>query len=111
MEKKYLKFHYVLKLCDLGFRRIDLLVETKNGKTVSVGKDLLKRDEFVYVGRTVGQHTIDLRTEVIIKDNSELLELIEIVKAMDGVKDVVWTEMVKLIGKKKSIPINVIDRL
>ena len=111
LEKKYLTFNYSLRLDDLGFRRIDLLIETKNGKTISVGKNLLKRDEFVYVGRTVGQHTIDLRTEVVVKDNSELLELLEIVKAMDGVKDVIWTEMIKVIGKKKSIPTNVIDQL
>lgn len=73
--------------------------------------DLLKLDPVVYVGLSVGQQTIDLRAEVIIKDNSELLELLESVKAMTGVKDVMWSEIVKVAGRKKSVPSSVIDRL
>jgi len=49
-----------------------------------------------------------LRAEVIIKDNSELLEL---VKAMDDVKDVIWSEIVDVMGTKRSIPTAVIDSL
>jgi hypothetical protein len=65
----------------------------------------------VYVGRSIGEHTIDLRAEVIVKDNSELLGLLELVKAMDSVKDVIWSEIVDVIGKKRSVPSSIIDKL
>jgi hypothetical protein len=71
----------------------------------------LKRDEVVSVGRSVGEHTIDLRAEVIVKDNSELLGLLELVKAMDDVRDVIWSEIVDVMGNKRSIPSGIIDRL
>ncbi|MGA2664540.1 MAG: winged helix-turn-helix transcriptional regulator [Nitrososphaerales archaeon] len=111
LEKRFLEFEYVLKLEELGFRRVDFLISTESGMSVSVGQELLKRDEVVYVGRSVGQHTIDLKAEVILKDNSELLELLEVVKGMDGVKEVEWTEIVKVLGRKRSIPSGIIDRM
>lgn len=111
LEKRFLQLDYTLKLEELGFRRIDFLISTQYGMSVSVGENLLKRDEVVYVGRSVGQHTIDLKAELIIKSNAELLDLLEIVKAMEGVKNVEWTEIVKIIGRKKSIPSEIIDRM
>ena len=76
-----------------------------------IAKELLKRDEVVYVGSSIGEHTIDLRAEVIIRDNSELLNLLELVKAMPSVRDVVWSEIVEVLGRKTSIPPSIIDRL
>ena len=51
------------------------------------------------VTRMIGEHTIDLRVEVFVRDNSKLLNLIEEIKTMKGVRDVVWTEVVESIGK------------
>lgn len=65
----------------------------------------------VSVGRSIGEHTIDLRAEVIIKDNSELLGLLELVKGMPSVRDVIWSEIVDMIGQKRSVPSAIIDRL
>jgi DNA-binding Lrp family transcriptional regulator len=111
LEKRFLQFEYTLKLEELGFRRVDFLISTENGMSVSVGQELLKREEVVYVGRSVGEHTIDLRAELIIKDNSELLDLLEAVKAMPGVREVEWTEIVKVLGRKRSIPSEIIDKM
>jgi len=111
LEKRFLQFTYTLKLDELGFRRIEFLISTQSGKTMSIAQDLLKRDEVVYVGRSVGQHTIDLKAELIVKDNVELLDLLEIVKAMDGVREVEWTEIIKVVGRKKSVPTGIIDRM
>jgi len=47
----------------------------------------------------IGEHTIDLRVEVFVSDNGKLLNLIEEIKTMKGVRDVVWTEVVETIGK------------
>ena len=111
LEKHYLQFSCTLNLKDLGFRRVDLLVYTGGGNTVTIAKNLLERDEVVYVGRSIGEHTIDLRAEVIIEDNSELLDLLEEVKAMPSVRDVIWSEIVQIVGRKRSIPNSIIDRL
>jgi DNA-binding Lrp family transcriptional regulator len=111
LEKRFLQFEYTLKLEELGFRRVDFLISTENGMSVSVGQEMLKRDEVVYVGRSVGEHTIDLRAELIIKDNSELLDLLEVVKGMAGVREVEWTEIVKVLGRKRSIPSEIIDKM
>lgn len=111
LEENRLNVTYSLNLANLGFRRVDLLIYTEHGATQAISKELLKRDEVVYVGRSVGEHTIDLRAAVIVKDNSELLGLLELVKAMDDVKDVVWSEIVDVMGNKRSIPAGIIDSL
>jgi DNA-binding Lrp family transcriptional regulator len=111
LEETYLEHTYSLNLRNLGFRRVDLLIFTGGGNTQAIAHELLKRDEVVSVGRSIGEHTIDLRAEVIIKDNSELLGLLELVKAMDSVKDVIWSEIVDVIGQKRSVPSGIIDRL
>ena len=111
LEKRFLQLSYTLKLEELGFRRIEFLISTTSGKTMTIAKDLLKRDEIVYVGRSVGQHTIDLKAEMIIRDNGELLDMLEIVKAMEGVREVEWTEIVEVVGRKRSIPSSIIDRM
>ena len=78
---------------------------------IAIAQKLLARDEVVYVVRSIGDPTIDLRAEVIIMDNSELLDLLEEVKALPDVKDVVWSEIVSIVGTKMSIPSSIIDKL
>ena len=111
LEHTYLEHSYVLRLENLGFRRVDLFIYTGGGASGSIATELLKRDEVVYVGSSIGEHTIDLRAEVIIRDNSELLNLLELVKALPSVRDVVWSEIVQVLGRKTSIPPSIIDRL
>jgi DNA-binding Lrp family transcriptional regulator len=111
LEKYFLEFEYTLKLKDLGYRRVDLLIYTGGGSTIAIAKKLLDREEVVYVGRSIGEHTIDLRAEVIISDNSQLLDLLEEVKAMPSVRDVVWSEIVHIVGKKRSVPASIINKL
>jgi DNA-binding Lrp family transcriptional regulator len=111
LEKLYLNHSYTLNLENLGFRRVDLLIFTGGGATKQIASELLKLDPVVYVGRSIGEHTIDLRAEVIIKDNSELLGLLELVKAMESVKDVIWSEIVDVLGRKRSVPSSIIDRI
>ena len=111
IEKEFLTSSYTLNLEKFGWRRVDLLIYTRNGKTDSVANRLLETEEVVYVGKSIGEYTIDLRVEIIIRDNSELLNILEKVKAMDGVNDVIWSEIVKGVGRKRSIPSRIIDML
>ena len=72
---------------------------------------MLERQEIVSVSRSIGEHTIDLRVEAILKDTGQLLELLEMMKGMPSVKDVIWSETVDVIGRKRAIPSEVIDEL
>jgi DNA-binding Lrp family transcriptional regulator len=111
LEQEYLELSYTFLIEKFGWRRVDLLICTMSGKTDAVANQLLARDEVVYVGKSIGEHTIDLRAEIIVRDNAELLDVLEYVKSMEGVRDTVWSEIVHVVGKKRSIPSYVIDRL
>lgn len=110
LEKDIVKMSYIVDFEKLGWRRADLFISTRNGKTSSVARKLLSSDVVTYVGRSIGEHGIDLRAEMIIEDNAELLDLVEKVKAIDGVSDAVWSEVVQVIGRKRSVPSHIIDR-
>jgi len=111
LEERYLELHYDMNIKTLGYRRIEFLISTVKGTTIPIAEKILKVKEAVYVGRTIGQPTIDLRAEIIVKDNGHLLDLMEKIKGMDGVSDVVWTETVHVVGKKGSVPPEIIDIL
>jgi len=111
LESKYLDISYTLKLKNLGIRRIDFFLSTTGGNTSDIGSELLKNDAVVSVSRSVGEHTIDLRVDAVIKDNGELLRLLEMMKAMRNVRDVIWSEIVDVVGRKKSVPADIIDSL
>ena len=111
LESEFIKSNYVLDIEKFGWRRVDFFLSIRNGKINSVAEKLLKLDEVTYVGKSIGEHTIDLRVETIVKDNVMLLDLLELIKAMDGVNDVIWSEIVHVIGRKRSIPSAFIDKL
>ena len=111
LEENFLELMYVLKLKDLGYSRVDLLIYTGGGNAMKIAETLLNRDEVVNVATSIGEHTIDLRAEVVIKDNVQLLDLLEEVKGIASVKDVVWSEIVKIVGRKKSMPASIIEKL
>jgi len=77
----------------------------------AVANKLIDSDEVTYVGKSIGEHTIDLRVETILKDNASILDILEKIKAMDGVNDVVWSEIVSVVSRKISIPSSIIDRI
>jgi len=103
LTKKYLKVTYSLNLERYGWRQLQLQISTSGGRTVTVGKELLKLNPVVFVGGTVGEVKIDLRAEVFVRDGQELVELIDAVKALHGVKEVGWTEVAKVIGTKNPL--------
>ena len=111
LEDKFLKLHYVVDIEQFGWRRIDFFISIRNGLVNAVAKKLIDLDDVTYVGKSIGEHTIDLRVETIVKDNSVLLDLLEQIKGMEGVKDVVWSEIVSVVGRKISIPVSIIDRI
>ena len=111
LESEFLEVAYSLKLEKLGWRNADLLISTSRGKASYIGKELLTHNSITRVCRSIGEHTIDLHAEIVFKDNTELLNVIEWIKSLDGVKDVVWTEPVELMGKNMPVPDKVLEQL
>ncbi|HEX7031623.1 MAG TPA: Lrp/AsnC family transcriptional regulator [Nitrososphaera sp.] len=100
LEELLLETSYVLKVDKFGWRRATLFISTQNGLTLSVAKELIQWDDsIISVSRTMGGSEIDLQLEFIFRQNSELLELIEKIRAVDGVKNVAWSESIEVIGK------------
>jgi DNA-binding Lrp family transcriptional regulator len=100
LEKTCIIKHYSLDPTKFGWRRIELLICTSAGATMRLGKTLLMCKEVRDVSRMIGEPKIDLCANVFVKDNRELLNLIEKIKTMKGVTEVVWTEVVETIGMK-----------
>jgi hypothetical protein len=48
---------------------------------------------------------------IIIKDNAQLLDVLEKVKAMESVEDTIWSEIVEGVRRKRSIPNKIINQL
>jgi DNA-binding Lrp family transcriptional regulator len=111
LEKEFLVHTYTLNLARFGWHKVEFLIATESGKTDMIGKAVLKYDEVIYVGKSIGQHTIDLRIETILKDNAEILRMMELLKGMAGIKEVMWTEIVQAIGTKTSVPTQIIDQI
>jgi len=111
LESEFLEVAYSLKLDKLGWRNADLLISTTKGVASAIGKELLTHNSITRVCRSIGEHTIDLNAEIVFKNNSELLHTIEWIKSLDGVKDVVWTEPVEVVGKNSPVPDSVLKDL
>jgi hypothetical protein len=109
--REYLAISYSSTLEKYGWRQVEFLIATVGGSTMSIGKELLKRDQVAYVARTIGQFTIDLRAEVFIRSNADLVNMIEEVKAMPGVKELIWSEIIQVIGRKNHIPAETLEAL
>jgi DNA-binding Lrp family transcriptional regulator len=111
LEKEFSEMDYTLILKKFGWRRVDFFISNSDGKTDALANDLLSVNQVTSVGKSIGEHTIDLRVETIVKDNNELLNLLEKLKAMDGIRDAVWSEVVETVGNKMSVPSYIIYRL
>jgi DNA-binding Lrp family transcriptional regulator len=111
LESEFLEVDYSLRLDKLGWRNADLLISTSRGAAASIGKELLSHNAITRVCRSIGEHTIDLHAQMVFKNNTELLNVIEWIKGLDGVRDVIWTEPVELVGKKQPVPEEVIKEL
>lgn len=111
LENEFLEIVYTLKLDKLGWRNANLLISTSKGKASSIGKELLTNNSITVVSRSIGEHTIDLHAEIMFRNNTELLNLIEWIKSRDGVKDVVWSEPVEVVGKNIARPLEILDQL
>lgn len=111
LENEYVETLHHMKLDIFGWRLGQLLISTRSGMIKSVGRRLLSLSQVMSVTRSIGEHTIDLCVEIVFKDNKELVELIDQIKAMEEVKDVVWTEKIETLGRNDDALVPIIDKL
>ena len=111
LEKEFLEEDYTFLFKKFGWRHVDFFISTISGKTDNVAREILGLREVIFVGKSIGEHTIDLRVQAIVKDNSQILDLIDRIKAIDGVRQVVWSEIVMGLGNRMSVPSFIIDRI
>ncbi|HEX7031620.1 MAG TPA: hypothetical protein VF172_01335 [Nitrososphaera sp.] len=109
LENEFLTTSYSLKYERFGLRKAVLLINTVKGNNDEVGKKLLLFDEVLSVHKSIGNNNIDLHAEILIKNNTKLLSLMESIKAMDGVRDVAWSETLKEIGTNTNAIIRIFD--
>ena len=84
LEKEFLERDYTLLLEKFGWRRVDFFISTTDGKTDALANELLAMNQVTSVGKSIGDHTIDLRVETIVKDNHQLLDLLEKLNGWDS---------------------------
>ncbi len=112
LEADFLEASYSPKLEKLGWRVAMLFVNTEKGNTMAVGKEILSwKDSIVRVWRAIGAETTDVITEAIFKDNRELMDIIERIKAIKGVTNLSWVELVSTIGKNDQCFESIIDKM
>jgi DNA-binding Lrp family transcriptional regulator len=111
LEKILVRTNYSIDLNKFGWRTVDFFISTKNGMRDTVGKKLLLEKNVIEVSKSIGARTIDLRIQVLLRDNTELLNMLERIEAMNGVQEAVWSEVIGVVGRKKSIPFEIIDSL
>lgn len=102
---------HCLNLKRFGWRHVDFLISTQNGRTMQIIKRLEKMREVVSITRSIGQPTIDLKVETILVGNEEILDILETIKSMDGVREAIWSESIQRVVQKAAVPKHLVDRI
>lgn len=111
LESEILSVNYALDIDKFGWHKVDFFIVSEKGKTTSVARQLLKNDQIVFVGRSIGEKSVDLHVQSILHGNGDILQMMDMIRAIDGVSDVSWSEVVEVVSRKSSVPHSIIDRL
>lgn len=111
LERDFIILAYTLDLAKFGWHRVDFFVATERGMTDKAASEIMKYGEVVFVGKSIGEHSIDLHVQAVLKGNAEILQMLERLKGLEGIKEVIWSEIIEVVGRKQSIPSRIIDVL
>jgi DNA-binding Lrp family transcriptional regulator len=101
--EKLLKKMYSFDYKAFGGRLGDLIINVDKGKSKEVAQNLLKK----YKNNITSCHTRinsehNVSAQVVYKNTQELHDLIESVKTMEYVTNVLWSEIVEMVGNNNS---------
>lgn len=100
LEESLLEQSCSLKVDKFGWGTAIIFVSI-NGRTIaSVAEEILKMDDMVtLVTQMVGAGSMDLKVDVLFKSRPQLQSLLERIKSISNVNDIVWSEPVRVLGK------------
>lgn len=112
LEASFLEVSYLPRIQSLGWHIAMIFISTQGGNAVRVGKELLSWKECVIrVSRAAGTETTDIVAEMVFSENNDLLDKIERVRSIAGVRNLFWVEAVVALGKNDRFFQSVIEKL
>lgn len=112
LENSILKKNYQINTREMGWRTADLFLSVEKGRSEELAKKILdsngNNNIILNTSLRIGDPEINVSAQVLYKGSEELLEIIESVKAMPYVKNVDWSETVKVVGNNN---IGMLERL
>lgn len=112
LENSILKKNYQINTRELGWRTADLFLSVEKGRSEELAKKILdsngNNNIILNTSLRIGDPEINVSAQVLYKGSEELLEIIESVKAIPYVKNVDWSETVKVVGNNN---IGMLERL
>ena len=112
LENSILKKNYQINIRELGLSTADLFLSVEKGRSEELSKKLLdgngNNNIILNTSLRIGDPEINVSAQVLYKGSEELLEIIESVKAAPYVKNVDWSETVKVVGNNN---IGMLERL
>lgn len=110
LEEILVERNYSLKIGMLGWREATLYASLRGGQAEEIGKRILDAsNRVISVSRILGGVGLDLKIEIIFRQNSELTPLIDQIKSMEGVAGVIWCESLSVIGRRKEAYKNALE--
>ncbi len=111
LENEFLTTSYSLRYEKFGFRRAILLTSTNSKRTArDVGNRILKEKEVISVEIIMGENNMNIMSQVLFRENSDLLEIIEKIKSFDGVDQVTWLEIIEMLQTRPDAPLVVLGK-
>jgi DNA-binding Lrp family transcriptional regulator len=91
---------YELDLSRLGWREAELLVTVQKGRCRAIAQQMLTkfRNNARSATLRIGDPEINVAADIIYKSSPELLNIIEVVKNMEFVSYVEWSEITEVVG-------------
>jgi DNA-binding Lrp family transcriptional regulator len=92
---------YELDLSRFGWREAELLITVQKGKCRNIAQQLLTKFKNNVKSSTlrIGDPEINVAADIIYKSSPELLNIIELVKNMEFVSYVEWSEITEVVGE------------
>jgi DNA-binding Lrp family transcriptional regulator len=92
---------YYLMLEEFGLRSVTFFITTENGTILKTAKEILTWQGVTSVSRIFSSNGTDMKAEVVLKTNKEIMDFAERLRMLQGVKELFWSEPLDTIGINK----------
>ena len=101
LEKFVLSKAYNVDMSLFGWRIADLLIEIAQGEPHLVADDVIEQNDknIISASLRIGSPQISMVIQICYKSSKELLQILQDIKALEGIGRVEWSEIVQVISK------------